>query len=151
MLDAGALDEGIVHPVVGGIAEIELDEAAGHPVPPQQPEAFFRIAQDHRDHRGGGEHPYVQHGLAEIAGHVAVGDGGHEVPSHVAVEDIEAVHAEQQRDEGREQRDGLTAVVGVLEITDEPDRQAPALFIDGNAQHRCSRRGCYAGRVKSGS
>ena len=113
---------GDVQAVVGFIGEVELDGSLSQGFPPEQTKALLREACDDRNDRGPREHADVENRLAHEFGFVTVGDRGHEIPADVAVEDVQAVCAEQQRNERGEDQLRLPADLGIGKVSNRSDK-----------------------------
>jgi hypothetical protein len=90
-------------------------------VAPQKPEPLLAEASNHRDQSQGGEDANVDKGLPDEAGHVAIGDRGHEIPTDEAVDYVEGVRRAEEQDQRGENEFRFPADFGLGESPDRTD------------------------------
>ena len=91
VLHSTLADQFIIQPVIGGRADVQAHELAGHELPPEQPQAFLAKAEDDGHDRGTGEYHHIIDSLADEGLDLAIRQGAHEVPPDITVDDIQAI------------------------------------------------------------
>ncbi len=113
------------------LALIPEDGLLGRPFSPKQPETFLGETVKTDDEGGCAEHPDVEQRLKEELGPVAILDSRHEVPAHIAVQNVQPVDSEQERDQQGACPFGLSAgLFGGGERLDALGETIPRFTID---------------------
>ena len=118
--------------VVGSSVEVRVEELPSEPFPPEQPQPLLAEGVEGTHGCRGCEHPEVCDGLPGEPRRVAVRDGRHEVPAHVAVHHVQGVERQEQGDEQGEERSSAPTDLAGGEVSDRLAEPRPRESRDGD-------------------
>jgi hypothetical protein len=80
---------------IGAVRQVTVEAPAGQPLSPHQPQPLLGVAGEHLHHGGDGKDPGKNTREEEELRRLAVGQRGHEVAAHIAVDHVHPVDHQQ--------------------------------------------------------